>query len=351
MVAGGNGTSGGDQRGDLKAEFVQLSVDVTRLTAMLAERDRQIQVLHAANQHGGASDRMVEDAKLHIETLHRLRAQLAGSEAEVKELSEEGARLTYQVDRLRREQDRYRAVLDEAGEAILVIDCATGLFVDANVTACRWLHRTRDELLGLRASDLELEFPIDIDDDDAAHVPNTRKATRPGILRSGVVRRQDGSTFDVDVSLARRRFDKREFTLVVAREVNARRRAEQALKQVERHYRSLFHLSHDAIYLSARDGTIADANRAAIELFGYSVQELKGLEAQQLYVQSKDIRAFQREVDKHGFAQNLDVEFRTKNGGTFPGLLSVTLRHSETGGVLGYQCIIRALGPATYDNP
>lgn len=321
----------------------QLSVDVARLTAMLGERDRQIQALHGTPGTNGVSRRMIEDAQRHIGTLHRLRAQLARAEAQIRQLSAEGAQLTCQVDRLQRAQNRFRATLDEAAEAILLIDDETGLFVDVNETACRWLHRTRNELLALRAGDVDLEFPIDVPDDAADHVPNTRRSSRAQVVRTGAVRRRDGTTFTVEVSVARRRFESREVILIVAREINERRRTEEALKQVTHHYRSLFHLSHDAIYLSARDGTVAEANTAAAKLFGYSANELKGLEARKLYVRPEDIRAFQQAVEEDGCARDMEMEFQSKNGKTFRGNLSATLRRSADGNVLGYQCIVRAL--------
>jgi PAS domain S-box-containing protein len=133
--------------------------------------------------------------------------------------------------------------------------------------------------------------------------------------------------------------------LVVARDVRKRRLTEQAARESEDRYRSLFELCRDAIYCSARDGSVADVNDSAIDLFGYTRAEFLGLEARKLYKNSEDIRAFQRTVEKNGTARDLPVEFLKKSGESFRGLLAATLRTDGDGNVQGYQCLISPVHP------
>jgi PAS domain S-box-containing protein len=128
--------------------------------------------------------------------------------------------------------------------------------------------------------------------------------------------------------------------LVVARDTKKRRMTEQALRESEDKYRSLFELSRDAIYCSARDGSVADVNDSAIDLFGFTRAEFLSLEARKLYKNSEDIRTFQREVKANGSVRNLPVEFLTKSGQSFRGVLAATLRNDGEGNVQGYQCVI-----------
>jgi PAS domain S-box-containing protein len=242
------------------------------------------------------------------------------------------------------ELDRFRRIMDQAGEAIFITDPDTGRFVDANETACQWLGFNRDKLLTMGVGDLDLEFPLQSPNGVFDHVTDTRTTDRPQVYGDGTHRRRNGTYFPVEVALARRKFGDREYMLVVAREIKERHRTERALRESEVKYRSLFELSRDAIYLSARDGSVADVNDAAMDLFGYSRPEFVGLEARKLYVRSRDIKTFQSGVGEAGAVRDLEVELKKKGGETFKALLTVTLRHDGDGNILGYQCIIRPEG-------
>jgi PAS domain S-box-containing protein len=60
-------------------------------------------------------------------------------------------------------------------------------------------------------------------------------------------------------------------------EVKARQQVETALRESERHYRAIFEHSLEAIIFSAPDGRIFDANPAACQMLGRTVEELRAL--------------------------------------------------------------------------
>ncbi len=236
---------------------------------------------------------------------------------------------------------RFRTVIDRAGEAIFIIDPSTERFVDANETALKWLGLPRDRLLSLSVADVDVQFPLQYLGGDLDHVTDTRSAERPQTFGEGIHRRRDGTSFPVEVAIARRPFAGRDLVLVVARESKPRRKAEQELCESEERYRTLFELTPDAIYLTSRDGTVVEVNAAGARMFGYTRDELVGLQARRLYCDKADIKAFQEGVEENGFVRELPVTLCTKNGSTFQGFLTATLRHSGDGIIGGYQCLIR----------
>ena len=236
---------------------------------------------------------------------------------------------------------RFRTIIDQAGEAILLIEPETGRFVDVNETGLRWLGLPRSRLISLTVADIDVEFPLEYTETEGEHVTDTRVVDRPWMFGGGVHRRRDGSSFPVEVAVSQRRFVNRTYTLVVARESRPRRDAEQALRESEERYQTLFDLTQDAIYLTTRDGRIADVNQTAIDLFGYPRDEFIGLRARNLYIDSRDIRRFQEAVEEHGFVRDLVVEFQGSDGSAISGLLTATLRHTGDGIIGGYQCLIR----------
>lgn len=237
---------------------------------------------------------------------------------------------------------RFRALLDAAGEAIFITDAATGTITDLNGTACRWLRRPREELLGRTAEELGLEFLIHVAEDQDISFTETRDSRRPRIVSGGVHRRQDGSTFPVEVAVARHTWGEEECQLAVVRDVKEREHSLALLRQRESAYNDLFEQSWDGIYLTARSGHVVAANPAVAELLGYTRDELAGIDARVLLPRAADIRKFQDALASQGVVRNLAIELRRKDGTVLPALLSATRRYSTDGTIQGHQCLVRA---------
>lgn len=118
-------------------------------------------------------------------------------------------------------------------------------------------------------------------------------------------------------------------------------RAEEARRESEEKYRSLFEQSRDAIYLSMHDGRTVDVNQATLALFGYSREEILNLNARDTYADPRDREAFQREIEKNGSVTNYEVKLKKKDGTLMDCLLTSTLRRSNEGNIVGYQGILR----------
>lgn len=242
-----------------------------------------------------------------------------------------------------------RQLMEDAGDAIFVIDPATERLVDANQTACRWLGRSRDDLVRLMSHDLPVGFPLTGSTEDADHVADTRGAARPRIFGECVHWRRNGTSFPVEVTIVSRALMGRNYRLVIARDISARKRAEGILHESEDRFRRLFDLSHDAIYLTERNGVVVEMNRAAQAFFGYAPGEWRGISAGDLYARPLDIRTFQRRVQTDGLVHDLDVLLRTTDDTPIPGLLSATYRQGADGEVAGYLCIVRGVPPDVPD--
>ncbi len=116
---------------------------------------------------------------------------------------------------------------------------------------------------------------------------------------------------------------------------------EEALRQSEEKYRSLFEDSRDAIYIITRDGTFLDVNPAAEEIFGYSREELIGMNVLTLYVNPEERPCFQEEIEKKGSVRDYELQFQKKDGTEITCQVMSTVRKDASGTILGYQGIIR----------
>ncbi|HSJ09187.1 MAG TPA: EAL domain-containing protein [Longimicrobiales bacterium] len=112
------------------------------------------------------------------------------------------------------------------------------------------------------------------------------------------------------------------------------------LRESEDRYRTLFEESRDAIYMTRRDGQFIDANPAALELFGYTRQELLRQNARLLYTDPTDRERFRSHIEEHGFVRDFELMLRRKNGELLHCLLSSMVSRGRDGEIAGYQGII-----------
>jgi len=126
------------------------------------------------------------------------------------------------------------------------------------------------------------------------------------------------------------------------REAAELKRAEEAIRKGEEKYHMLFDESRDAIYITSREGKFLDVNRALLELFGYSREEMiDKLNVREIYVYPGDRDKFQQEIEKKGSVRDYEVKFCKKNGTEMDCFLTGTVRRSNEGSIFGYQGIIR----------
>jgi PAS domain S-box-containing protein len=80
-------------------------------------------------------------------------------------------------------------------------------------------------------------------------------------------------------------------------------------------YRSIFDNSIEGIFQSSMDGSLITFNRAFAEILGYeSVEDLKKVGAKDLYKNPEDRQKLMRELKKHSFVKDYQVELKKKDG-------------------------------------
>ncbi len=138
------------------------------------------------------------------------------------------------IDRQRQtriENKRFRAILDQADEAIFVVDPRTTKFVDVNDTACRMLRFTRAELLALGPKDIEVDFPLHTREQ---WIDYMLEVMAVGTLPyEGVHRRKNGSTYPVEATWSIKTFEGDEYLLGVCRDISEQRQIQADLHQAE----------------------------------------------------------------------------------------------------------------------
>ncbi|HTY26123.1 MAG TPA: PAS domain S-box protein [Desulfomonilaceae bacterium] len=124
-------------------------------------------------------------------------------------------------------------------------------------------------------------------------------------------------------------------------DISDRKQAEQALRESEQRYRTLFEESRDGVYLTSRDGRLIDANQSFVDMFGYTREEIIGSDIADLYVDRGQRKIFQNAIEKHGSVKDYEIEFRKEDGTKIICLATSTVRKDRDGTILGYEGIIR----------
>ena len=115
-------------------------------------------------------------------------------------------------------------------------------------------------------------------------------------------------------------------------EVSERKRAEEALRESESRFRSLFENSADAVFLTRPDGRVVAANPAACAMFGMTEQEILQVGRDGLMAPDDPRHAVVIEERRRtGRITGAELTYRRKNGQTFPGEVSSVIMPGEDG--------------------
>ena len=211
----------------------------------------------------------------------------------------------------------YRVLLENANDAIFIVDTETMQIMDANRAALERLGYTREELV-------QLKVPQIHPPEDAAR---TREVMRKLQAGEGVVvsevshRRKDGTLIPVEVSVTPVTVGDRRYNLAIARDLSEKLRAEEI-------FRVLFEKSSDAIFLVDPETLrFIEVNEEACRSLGYSRQELMEVELPRIASEisrEEIIRIFSQIREGRGPTRVL-ASHRRKDGALFPVEMRVSM--------------------------
>jgi PAS domain S-box-containing protein len=110
-------------------------------------------------------------------------------------------------------------------------------------------------------------------------------------------------------------------------EISQRKWANTALRESEQRFRTVFHTSPDAVNINQLNGEFVEINEGFTTLTGYSRSDVLGRSSSeiQIWAISEDRKRIVSELNKYGYADNIESKFRCKNGDIKPGLISARI--------------------------
>jgi PAS domain S-box-containing protein len=183
--------------------------------------------------------------------------------------------------KLKESEERYRTLFGTIIEGVVLI-APDGQIVNANPAAEHILGLTRSEIEGRQYDSPDWEI---LSFDGTPMLPEEMAGPRAMREKRSVkdvvmgARRPDGFISWIHVNAAPLLDEAGNLKGVVGTfdDITERRKVEEALRETEERYKSLFERSLDCVYINDFKGNFIDANQSALTLLGYTRNEITSL--------------------------------------------------------------------------
>jgi PAS domain S-box-containing protein len=173
--------------------------------------------------------------------------------------------------KLQESEEKYRALFNRANDVICVIQ--DGVIRVCNPLLEEFWGGPLDEVIGRRFTDL---VHVDSVDDITDRYNRRIAGERVPSLCQTVLKRKDGSRSYVELNAGIISYEGRPADLVIIRDMNDRKRVEDALRKSEELYRTIAETSNDLIFVIGRDDRVEYVNTCASAFIHKPVDQIIG---------------------------------------------------------------------------
>jgi PAS domain S-box-containing protein len=266
-----------------------------------------------------------------LEENNRLRAEL--STLRCTETEPAGSRDVFR-------EERYRAILDGITEGYFEVDLE-GNFTFFNAAMSRMLGYALSKLVGMN-------YRAYLDGADAKKVYGAfHRVFRTGEPEKGFdyeLIRKDGSRVPiaVSVSLIRDTNGRPSGFRGLARDISARKRAEEALQKSEKKFRLIVENIRDIYFRCDLDGKLVMVSRSVLLKTGYeSIDELIGRPMASFYVDPSSREHYLQTLREQGHVDDYGIRIKKKDGTPIDVSISSSFCYDDHGNPIGVEGIIR----------
>jgi diguanylate cyclase (GGDEF)-like protein/PAS domain S-box-containing protein len=233
------------------------------------------------------------------------------------------------------------SLLDRIDDGVLVVDAATGAYVEANECAGAMLGYSHDEILASHIWDVSTSFA-----DAAAWREYLASLAGKVWVVNTEFRHCDGRLLPVEIRVHKVHEGGRLLHVGIFRDTTARREIEAALREGERYYRHVIDSAVDGYFAMDTQRRFVEVNGTLCELFGYPREEWLGRTPLEFIAEESraELITQMQRIDNTDH-RRYQLLARRKDGSTFPILLNNTTHRNEKGEVVGSFGFITDLTP------
>lgn len=247
---------------------------------------------------------------------------------------------------LKESESRFRQIFQQVTDYSLVLEPVKHgppIIVDVSDSGFEIHGYTRDEMLGKPITFLDTDGGLMADE---TKIPARMEALAAGkeVRFEAEHRRKDGSTFIVEVSTKMIAGGKKPLIFSVERDITARKKAEEALRESEEQFRGIFDYSKVGVNVLNADYKYIKVNKAFCDMIGYSEKELLAHDFKGI-THPDDVEANIKLSNKLRAGNidffHLEKRYIHKNGGIIWGDLTVSSVRKEDGALLYVVAIVQ----------
>ncbi|MFX1276966.1 MAG: PAS domain S-box protein [Promethearchaeota archaeon] len=175
--------------------------------------------------------------------------------------------------KLKESEEKYRALFEQAGDAIVIIDPETGNLIEYNNKTFEVLGYTSKEFKNIRIADYNI---IESEEDVINHLKKVKKEGSD--IFETKHRTKSGEIKDVLINAKLVKFQNKNAIQGIWRDITDLKIAEKKRIESEEKYRALFEQAGDAIVIiDPKNGNLIDFNNKTFEVLGYTRDEFKNM--------------------------------------------------------------------------
>lgn len=216
--------------------------------------------------------------------------------------------------KLARSEAKYRAIVENATEAIIIVD-KNGHFLFMNASAAKQLDGVPDDFITKTIWEV---FSEKTAKDRFELLQDVIKSNRTTTFELNLLFREGSRSYDTTVMPIE--FDETRAVMAIMSDITDRKSAEKELQLSEQRYRYFYHNTHIALFsIGVSDGRPHNCNRLFAELMGYDDLQscLDHYVAPEHYVDPKERETLLVELREHGFVNNFLVHGLKRDGTAF----------------------------------
>ncbi|MFO7803647.1 MAG: PAS domain S-box protein, partial [Desulfovermiculus sp.] len=223
-------------------------------------------------------------------------------------------------------EEELQVIFNTVESGIILVD-KDGCILQTNKTMTEMLRYDYEEIIGSKYMNYVEESETDAANTKMRQLMNHELDS---VHLERRYQRSDGTTFWGSLSGRRLYYPDGTFWGVVGAiiDINERKQTEEALRQSESYYRTIFETSGSAMLIVEEDTTISLASSNFEELSGYSKHEIEGKKSWTEFVHPDDMEwmkeyHYLRRRDSHAAPRNYEFRFLDHNGAVRYGYLTV----------------------------
>jgi len=242
---------------------------------------------------------------------------------------------------LRESEERFRSTFEQAavGIAHLAVD---GSFLLMNERFCDIVGYQYDEIPKLTFQDIM--HPEDLQTDLAYERRMLADEIRTYSMQARHLTKGGSIVWvNLTMSLVRGPSEDPDYFIAVMENITDRKLMEEELKETKEYLENVFENSAYGIGIVDEHGTFVKWNKMAAELYGYSVQDLKGRSAFDLYADTNEVGKMLKQLQRDGLVKAYGINMKRKDGKIVSFDLSISLLKDRNDRTVGSVCVARSL--------